>query len=70
MIKNLAEKQPKLVNRDRTILVDDNARPLTENWKQLKILELDLETIDHPPYSPDLLPTDYQLFRNLHKLHR
>ena len=28
-------------------------------------VELDLETIDHSPYSWDLSPTDYHLFRNL-----
>ena len=63
---DLAEKQPRLVNRDRPIFLHDTARPHTENRTQLKILELDLETIDHPPYSPDLSPTDYyHLFRNL-----
>ena len=63
-IKNLAEKQPRLVNRDKTIPLHDNARPHTANRTQLKILELDLGTIDHPPYSPDLSPTDYHLFWN------
>ena len=65
MIKNLAEKQPRLVNRDRPILLHVNAHPYTANRTQLKILELNLETINHPPYSPDLLPTDYHLSRNL-----
>ena len=37
----------------------------TANRMQLKILELDLETIDHPPFSPDLTPTDYHLLQNL-----
>ena len=65
MMKNLAEKQPKLVNRDRPILLHDNTRPHTANRTQLKILKWDLETTDHPPYTPDLSPTDYNLFRNL-----
>ena len=65
MMKNLAEKQPKLVNWDRSIFLHDNARPNTANRTQLKILKLDLETIDHPPYSPNLSPTDYHLFWNL-----
>ena len=65
MKKNLAEKKPRLVNRDRPILLHDNARPHTASRMQLKILELDLETIHHPPYSPDLSPSDYYLFRNL-----
>ena len=56
IIKNLAEKQPSLVNRDRPILLQDNARLNTANRTQLIILELYLKTIDH---SPDLSPTDY-----------
>ena len=57
MMKDLIEKQPKLVKSDRTILLHDNARPHTVNRTQFKILGLDFETIDHPPYSPDLPPT-------------
>ena len=64
-MKNLSEKQPRLVNRVKPILLHDNARPRTANRTQLKLLELNLETVDHTPYSPDLLPTDYHLFRNL-----
>ena len=64
VIKNLAEKQPRLVNRDRPILLHDNARPHTANQTQFKIVELDLETIDHPLYSPDLSTTDYHSFQN------
>jgi hypothetical protein len=29
------------------------------------IQELDWEILPHPPYSPDLLPSDYHLFRSL-----
>ena len=31
-----------------------------------KLLELGWEILPHPPYSPDLAPSDYQLFRSLH----
>ena len=64
IMKNLAEKQPRLVNRNRPIPLHNNTRPHTANRTQFKILELDLKTIDHPLYSLDLLPTDYYLFRN------
>ena len=64
-MKNLAEKQPGLVNRDKPNLPHDNAYLHTANRMQFKILELDLETIYHPPYSPDLLPTDHHWFPNL-----
>ena len=65
MMKNLVEKQPRLINRDRPIFLHDNAGPHAANRTQLKILKLDLETIDHPTYSPDLSSTNYHLFRNL-----
>ncbi|EZA60746.1 Histone-lysine N-methyltransferase SETMAR, partial [Ooceraea biroi] len=35
---------------------------------QPKLRELELETLRHPPYSPDLSPTDYHFFRNLDNL--
>ena len=61
MMKNLAERQPKLVNRDRTILLHDNARPHNANRTRLKILELHSEIIDHPSYSPDLSTTTIEM---------
>ena len=30
----------------------------------LKLNELGYETLPHPPYSPDLSPTDYHLFKH------
>jgi histone-lysine N-methyltransferase SETMAR len=32
---------------------------------QKKIKKLNWEILDHPPYSPDLAPSDYHLFRSL-----
>jgi histone-lysine N-methyltransferase SETMAR len=32
---------------------------------QQKIKELNWEILDHPPYSPDLAPSDYHLFGSL-----
>jgi histone-lysine N-methyltransferase SETMAR len=32
-----------------------------------KIEELKFELVDHPPYSPDLAPSDFFLFPNLNK---
>ena len=63
VMKNLVEKQSRLMNRDRPILLYDNVRPRTANQAQLKILKLDLETINHPPYSMDLSSTGYHFFR-------
>ena len=32
---------------------------------QASVLECNLEQLIHPPYSPELAPSDYYLFRNL-----
>ena len=34
---------------------------------QKKLAYLGLQCLDHPPYSPDLIPSDYHLFRGLKK---
>jgi histone-lysine N-methyltransferase SETMAR len=61
----LLEKRPALVNRNRVILQHDNARPHTAKVTQQKIRELGWEVLPHPPYSPDIAPSDYYLFRSL-----
>jgi hypothetical protein len=47
------------------ILQHDNARPHTANITKAAIQELDWEILPHPPYSLDLAPSDYHLFRSL-----
>jgi len=44
------------------ILLHDNARPHTAAKTQEKIQNFRWDLIDHPPYSPDLAPSDYFLF--------
>jgi hypothetical protein len=42
-----------------------NARPHTTNMTKAAIQELDWEILPHPPYSPDVAPSDYHLLRSL-----
>jgi histone-lysine N-methyltransferase SETMAR len=44
------------------LLHHDNARPHTARATQKRIQELQWELLEHPPYSPDLAPSDFHLF--------
>jgi len=61
----MLKKRSVLVNNQRRILQHDNARPHAARITQDKIRELDLEVLQHPPYSPDIAPSDYHLFKSL-----
>ena len=47
------------------LLLHDNAPVDKSRVAQTAICECKFEQINHPPYSPDLAPSDYCLFRNL-----
>ena len=44
---------------------DKYARPHVAKLTLQKLQELGYETLPHPPYSPDISPTDYHLFLSL-----
>ena len=61
----IKEKRPELATRKGVIFHQDNARPHTSLVTRKKLLELGWEVMPHPLYSPDLVPSDYDLFRSL-----
>ncbi|XP_014473233.1 PREDICTED: histone-lysine N-methyltransferase SETMAR-like [Dinoponera quadriceps] len=70
MKQELLKKRSVLVNYRKRIFQHDNARSHTAKITQEKIRELGLELLPHPPYSPDLAPSDYNLFRSLEHILR
>jgi len=58
----IREKRPR---RSSVHLLHDNARPHIASATKKKLAELGWQTVPHPPYSPDLAPSDYHLFRPL-----
>ncbi len=49
------------------LLQHDNARPHTAGQTLQAIDQLGFTTLPHPPYSPDLAPSDYWLFSEMKK---
>ena len=64
LVEEIRKKWPHLKNK-KTILHHDNTPSHTSNIAQAKRHELGFESLPHPPYSPDLAPSDYYLFPNL-----
>ncbi|EZA47187.1 Histone-lysine N-methyltransferase SETMAR [Ooceraea biroi] len=58
-------KRRELVNRKGVAFHHDNARPRTSLVTREKLLQLGWDVLPHPPYSPDLAPSDYHSFRSL-----
>jgi transposase len=47
------------------VLLQDNARPHTAACTRALLEHFNWELFDHPPYSPDLTPSNYHLFTYL-----
>lgn len=62
----IQKMRPGLANRKGVVFHHDNATPHTSLATRQKLLELGWDVLPHPPYSPDIAPSDYHLFRSLH----
>ena len=61
----LNEKRPELVNRKRIIFHQYNARLHVSLMTRQKLLQVGWEVLIHPPYLPDIAPSDFHLFWSL-----
>ena len=59
--KEMKEKRPELATRKGVIFHQDNAIPHTSFITHKKLLELGWEVMPHPPFNPDLAPSNYHL---------
>ncbi|GFT73134.1 histone-lysine N-methyltransferase SETMAR [Trichonephila clavipes] len=57
---NIVRKQS--WSKREVVFHQDNARPHTSVVTRQNLLELGWEVLMHPPYRPDLAPSDYHLF--------
>ncbi|KAG5320192.1 MOS1T transposase, partial [Pseudoatta argentina] len=66
-IRNIhPEKRPLYAQRhDKVILLHDNARPHVAKPVKTYLETLKWEVLPHPPYSPDIAPSDFHLFRSM-----
>lgn len=64
--KALAQKRPEWKERhDKIILQHDNARPHVAVPVKNYLEGVNWDILPHPPYSPDIAPSDYHLFRSM-----
>jgi histone-lysine N-methyltransferase SETMAR len=63
--QKLLESYTALVNRKGVLLLHDNARPHIALSTRQKLKEVGWEILPHPPYSPDISPSDYHLFLSM-----
>ena len=64
--RTIAEKRPEYATRHEAIIFHhDNARPHVAIPVKNYLENSGWKVLPHPPYSPDLAPSDYHLFRSM-----
>ena len=62
----LREKRPQYEQRhEKVILQHDNARPHVAKPVKTYLETLKWEVLPHPPYSPEIAPSDYYFFQSM-----
>ena len=61
----IKENRSELANRTQIVFQHDNTRQHSSLVTRQKLLEFGWDLLPHPPYSPDLAPSYYHLFRFL-----
>ena len=64
--REIKSKRPGMLS-DGIILLHDNAHPHTANLVRDKLQRFGWETLQHPPYNPDVSPCDFHIFGDLKK---
>ena len=57
-------KRPSL-RKNQVVFLQDNARPYTAKKVKELLASFQWDVLKHPPYSLDLAPSDYHLFRSM-----
>src|SRR5215813_10583479 len=64
-LERVQQKEPALVNHKGVLFLHYNAGPHVMRVTMNTIQRFGWEALCHPPYSPDLAPSDYHLFHSL-----
>ncbi len=65
VMEKLRQLSGRTTSRFRPCLLHDNAAPHTAKVTKETLEALGFRVLPHPPYSPDLAPSDFHLFRSL-----
>ena len=63
----IRKKRRRILNVDNVIILHDDARPHVVNKTFNKLRKFHWEFLEHPPYSPDVAPSDFHLISPLKK---
>jgi len=64
----LREKRPEYQRHDKVILLHNNARPHVAKVVKKYLGTLKWDVLPHPPYSLNIVPSDYWLFRRMQQV--